>query len=322
MLFLKEFILMKNKIEKIIENKLNKKDELNSEIKLTSKAKTMKELSHPKKRKSKKKGKKPKSKSLLISSKNDVLKNKYEDINIVEPITEKKLITNEEYNDYEMNNLPYEEAIKIDKRTYWEYYLSLIKTKELLIFSFYLSTDYNLRTIKINLFFLTFALNLTVNACFFNDSTMHKIYQDEGSYNFLYQLPQIIYSLLITVLVKTILSMLSLTEKSIVKLKQEKKIDVNEFTKVNKCLKIKLIIFFALEFVFLLLFWYYLSCFCALYKNTQVHLIKDTLTSFALSLFYPFVLNLIPGLFRISSIKKKDKNSKCLYKTSQLLQLI
>ena len=96
----------------------------------------MKKLSHPKKRKSKKKDKKPKSKSLMVTAKNDLIKNNYGDINIVEPITEKKLITNEEYNDYEMNNLPYEEAIKIDKRTYWEYYLSLIKTKELLIFSF------------------------------------------------------------------------------------------------------------------------------------------------------------------------------------------
>ena len=169
---------------------------------------------------------------------------------------------------------------------------------------------------------MTFALNLTVNACFFNDSTMHKIYQDEGSYNFLYQLPQIIYSLLISILIKTILSILSLTEKNIVKLKEEKKIDSNEFTKVYKRFKIKLIIFFVLEFIFLFLFWYYLSCFCALYKNTQIHLIKDTLTSFALSLFYPFVLNLIPGLFRISAINKKDKNSKCKYKVSQLLQLI
>ena len=70
------------------------------------------------------------------------------------------------------------------------------------------------------------------------------------------------------------------------------------------------------------MFWYYLSCFCALYNNTQVHLVKDTLMSFTLSLFYPFILNLIPGVFRISALNSKDKNSKCLYKLSQVLQLI
>jgi len=64
----------------------------------------------------------------------------------------------EQYNDFEINNLSYEKAIINDNRTYWQYYLSLIKTKQLVIFSFYLSTDYNLRTIKINLFFLTFGM--------------------------------------------------------------------------------------------------------------------------------------------------------------------
>ena len=87
---------------------------------------------------------------------------------------------------------------------------------------------------KINLFFLTFALNLTVNACFFNDSTLHKIYKDDGNYNFLFQLPQIIYSLLISIIIKTILSMLSLTEKGIVKLKQMKEIDHNKIIKEIK----------------------------------------------------------------------------------------
>ena len=41
-----------------------------------------------------------------------------------------------EFNDYEMNNLKYEEALKFDKRTYIKYYLSLLRTKHLLIFAF------------------------------------------------------------------------------------------------------------------------------------------------------------------------------------------
>ena len=194
-----------------------------------------------------------------------------------------------------------------------------------------MSTDYNLRTIKICLFFLTLALNLTVNALFFNDSTMHKIYTDNGSYNFLYQLPQMLYSLIISIVIKTILSLLSLTEKSILALKEGKKNNDencinqsinNKYESFIRCIKIKLIIFFALDFIFLLAFWYYLSCFCALYKNTQIHLIKDTLSSFALSLLYPFFLNFIPGFFRISSLKKKDKNGEYMYNTSKILQLI
>ena len=325
-LFIKEVNNIKIMLENIFETKKNKNGDLNSEIKIFKKI--IKTVNNPIKKTRKNelnKNENMKSKSNFISFSNIKDDNKDNKLNMSDKnlVTKKdEIIINEQYNDFEINNLSYEKAKKIDKRTFWEYYFSLIKTKELAIFTFYLSTDYNLRMIKINLFFLTFALNLTVNACFFNDSTMHKIYEDEGSYNFAYQLPQIIYSLIITVLIKTALSLLSLTEKSIVKIKQNKKIEMNIINKGIKCIKIKLIIFFVLEFIFLAFFWFYVSCFCALYRNTQSHLVKDTLTSFALSLLYPFALNLIPGLFRISSLKTKNNDSKCLYKVSTILQLI
>ena len=88
------------------------------------------------------------------------------------------------------------------------------------------------------------------------------------------------------------------------------------------CLKVKFFLFFVIEFTLLLLFWYYLSCFCAVYKNTQIHLIKDTLISFGLSLVYPLLLYLIPGVFRIPALRAKKANMECLYKFSKMLQLI
>ena len=116
-------------------------------------------------------------------------------------------------NDYELNNLSFEEAIKYDKRTLWQYYFSLLKTKHLIIFTFYTKTDYNSRLLKIILFLLSFTLYYTVNALFFTDSTMHQIYEDEGAFNFVYQIPQILYSTIISTVIKMIISFLSLTEK-------------------------------------------------------------------------------------------------------------
>ena len=74
-----------------------------------------------------------------------------------------------EYNDFEKNDLTYELTLKYDKRTFCEYYLSLLRTKHILIFSFYYKKDYNSRIIKIDLFFTSFAIYYTVNAFFFND---------------------------------------------------------------------------------------------------------------------------------------------------------
>ena len=83
---------------------------------------------------------------------------------------------------------------------------------------------------------------------------------------------------------------------------------------------IKFSLFFVISLIFLFFFWYYLACFCEIYRNTQTHLIKDTLISFGLSMIYPFGLNLFPGIFRILSLKKR--NRECIYKFSQFIQLI
>ena len=85
-------------------------------------------------------------------------------------------------------------------------------------------------------------------------------------------------------------------------------------------MKIKFVLFFNFNFIFLILFWYYLSIFCAVYKKTQIILIKDTIISFCLSLVYPFLFNLFPGIFRLVSLRNSKKNRPCLYKISTLIQ--
>ena len=227
-------------------------------------------------------------------------------------------------NDTEMNSLIYNEALKYDKRTYFQYYLSLIRTKHMLFFAFYSNKDYNSQIIKISLFLFSFNLYDTTNALFFTDDTIHQIYQNSGKFDFIYQLPHILYSTIISAIINLLIKFLSLSEKIIIQLKNE----LNEknykiiIPKKIKCLKIKFILFYILSFIFLIFFWFYLSCFCAVYKNTQMHIIEDTLISFGLSLLYPFGLYLLPGFLRIPSLKAINKDKKSLYEISQIIQLI
>ena len=225
-------------------------------------------------------------------------------------------------NDFEINNLSYNEAIKFDKRGYIEYYFSLLRRKHIVIFSFYTDNDYNSKMIKISVFFFSFAVYLTVNALFYSDSTMHKIYEDHGKFNFIYQIPQIIYSTLISSVINLIVSTLSITEKNILSLKKEKSNLENRELNMIKFIKMKYALFFIIIYLFLGLFWYYISCFCAVYKNTQIHLIKDSVISFELYLLYPCFLCLIPGIFRIPALKTGKKNKECLYKFSKIAALI
>ena len=153
---------------------------------------------------------------------------------------------------------------------------------------------------------------------------MHKIHEENGTFNLIYQIPQILYSSIITTVINMILKLLSLSEKNILVLKQENEINLamRKSKTIEKCLRIKFIIFFLLSNLFLFFFWYFISCFCAVYTNTQIILIKDTLVSFGLSMLYPFGLNLLPGLFRIPALRTKNKDKKCIYKTSLLISYI
>ena len=227
-------------------------------------------------------------------------------------------------NDTELNELPYLRARILDKRTYCQFYLSLLKTRHILIFAFFFSNDYNSHIIKIYLFFFIAIINFSINSLFFNDSTMHEIYKDEGDFDFVYQIPQIIACSVISGVLSSIFKLLALSERNVLTLKQLKE---NEYIKQKKenilgTIKIKFVAFFVLSFLLQFLFWFYVSCFCAVYRNTQMHLIKDFLISFGISLFYPLGVYLIPGFFRICSLRSKNKDKKCLYDFSKLFQMI
>ena len=97
------------------------------------------------------------------------------------------------YIDEEINRFSYNLAIKYDKRTYCQYYTSLLKTQHNLISALFNNDDYNCGIIKINLFLIGFAIEYTVNAFFYNDDTMHKIYESKGVFDLETQLPIAIY---------------------------------------------------------------------------------------------------------------------------------
>ena len=228
------------------------------------------------------------------------------------------------YNDDEINVSSYEYALQYDKRQYLDYYFSLVKTKHDLIYTFFNHNDYNSVVIKIDLFFVGFSIYYTTNALFFDDDTMHNIYENKGSFDILYQLPKIIYSSLISIALNFPLKFLALPNGSIIDFKRDEKIEDIQMggKKLIKTILVKIICYFIISFIFLAFFWYYIAMFGAVYKNTQIHLLKDTLISFGLSLLYPFCIYLLPGFFRIPALSAPNKNRKCLYSFSKLLQML
>jgi len=314
----KEVIINKSKLKKMKtkndnKNKIKKKTEIKDKnincYRIKTKERSL-DSSQKKFNVGSPKSKKNKSKFNLIDNEIKIYKKKYD-----KPII--KIL-----NDEEMNYLEYKEAILIDKRTYCQYYFSLLKKKHLILFTFIPQIDYNLIYIKLCLFILSISLYFAISALFYTDKTMHKVYQSKGKFDFIFQLPKIIYSSFITFIVNTIIKTFALSEKNIIYLKQIKdKKKLNIIAKeVLKCLEIKFNIFFIVGFIFLCIFWYYISVFCSVYVNTQTILIKNTILSFGVSLLYPFILNLLPGIFRFPSLK--SRKSPSLYNFSKIISLV
>ena len=151
---------------------------------------------------------------------------------------------------------------------------------------------------------------------------MHKIYKSKSDFDLEMQLPIAIYSTIISMILNYPLNFLALTNDAIINFKQDNtKIKITKRAKnLIKVLTFKFIIYFIISFLFLLIFWYYISMFGAIYKNTQMHLLKDTLMSFGLSLIIPFIIYLLPGIFRIPALYKASKKRVCLYNFSKFLQ--
>ena len=103
----------------------------------------------------------------------------------------------------EINNVENHEAKNLDKNKQWSFYQSYksqIKKKWEPI-SICINDEDKPRQMKICLFLFSLSLNCAVEAMFFNDSTMHRIYKERGHYNFFFQLQIIIASMIISKLV-------------------------------------------------------------------------------------------------------------------------
>ena len=225
--------------------------------------------------------------------------------------------------DEELNELPYEKAIEKDKRNFCQYYIFILRAGHVVLNVFFRRDDYNLFSVKLGLLFMLFPINLTFNIFFFTSNKMKETYinkmEDVGTYlkNLLHSFLSSIFSSIILVLLK----FLCLTHSTIRKLKKLKTKEEaeNKSKWIIRCIKIRICVYYILSYIFLLVFGYYVACFCAIFKNTQIDLIISMFTSWGLSLLYPFMIYIATSLTRRIGIRCK---CKFIYRINQILQMI
>ena len=226
----------------------------------------------------------------------------------------------EEYDDFELNNMDYNDASELDERTCLRTYWSVIKREHYVIFTFISRNDYNLFYVKIERFFILICTEMTMNGMFFVHETMYK--KKTGDTSFAQRIPQIIFSLLVSHAMEIILCYLSMTDVHYYEIKALPKIKKNDerVFDILKCIRRSLIGFFVFTFLVFLFHWYFISAFCAVYQNTQKIFLRDSAISILVSLIDPFIIYGITCLLRAISLSLCcRKKLWCIYKLSDLI---
>ena len=232
-----------------------------------------------------------------------------------------KTIENKNLDNYELNDLEYDEALEFDNRSFLDIYWSTLKREHIIIFTFFIRNDYNLSYIKYSRFLILIATDMAMNVFFFENETMTKLFLSYGKYDFIQQIPQIIYSKIISNVFELYICYLTLTDKYFYKIKSIVKSNKMEIFDIIKCIKIKLILFFISTFIIFLIYLYIITAFCAVYENTQIIFIKDCLSSFVLGLFEPFIFYFFPCIFRFIALRCCKGKLKFLYKISDIIPI-
>ena len=267
-------------------------------------------------------GLKPKNKNKIINKNSkksflNLFNNNTKSISIYENKTKLKKET--KLANFELNNLEYKEALIYDKRNFCQTYISIIRREHIIIFTFFEWNDYNLFYIKLSKFFFLVCTDMAMNVFFFSDESMHKIFLSYGKYDFIQQIPQIIYSTIISNLIELFLCYLTMTDKHFYEMKKKKNMTKEQINRIFCCIKIKLIIFYVFSITFFAFYFYIITGFCSIYKNTQIIYIKDSIFSFVIELLIPFPLYLFPCIIRIIALKSVKKNLTYLYKLSDII---
>ena len=268
--------------------------------------------------------KEKKSKKKSKGKKNENKKNK-EKANYDDLMTDKnpsihKIEKDITYEDYEINFAPYGEAVSKDPRNFIQTYWSFIKFKQSIIFTFFTTSRGILRSTKIALFILFVAFYMAFTALFFNDNIMREIYKYKGNTNAIIHIPNIVLSSLCSFIACLIVRFICLNEKDIYNITNEKNIEErkDKIKLAKRKASLKLYIFYALAAIILFLCWYYVSAFCAIFKNSQINYLIYFSICFLVCNLWPFVTSIIPTIMRRQALVSY---SETLYKASQIVSI-
>ena len=149
-----------------------------------------------------------------------------------------------------------------------------------------------------------------LNALFYTDDYISEAYHNDGVLDFISGLPKSVYSFVATLITTNLLKMLSNSKNELLNAIKMRG-TYNNFKNIidMKLLKLrkKLIVYFIIIFLLEIFFLYYVTAFCAVYRNSQKYWFFGCLESFAMDSLVSFIICLFTAFLRYISVRKRVK---------------
>ena len=252
---------------------------------------------------------------------NNIIQNdeKLEEIDKNEINNINNYITEEIFTELEINEMSYKLCLNYDKRNYIETYISLLKHNQLIFFTFVLKEKHNLFFFKILIFEFFISLLFLINMFLFTDNDISYYYKNYGTYNFGYEIPKILASSLICIILNMGIKLLMYNQKIIEKIKEsnfygiEKDLINGTLNKFFYIYNLKIKLFSIISFAVLLIFFFYVVSFGSVFNKSQKYFCSRVILSFIVSMIYSAIISSLSSFLRVYGLKNKKK---CLYNSS------
>ena len=237
-----------------------------------------------------------------------------EDAKLINVVTVNKKTENnkKEHSDYYYDNLDLKEAMEEDKRSFFHLLKIRIKDLHPIFYACCNQPNRSVKYVSIGVMLFGLETDLVLNAFFYSDYYISHSYQNEGKYDILTQIPKTLYSSFSGYLLGIFCNLLAKNfpnEEDFECSDRSKSEELKE--KVSMHIKRLHYGFFVLLFIFILFYWYYITAFCAVYQNSQIGWLLDSLMSFLVSMVLPFLVAFLCVVLR--KIALKTENEKCLF---------
>ena len=215
-----------------------------------------------------------------------------------------------EFNEKEMNELDYEEAIIYDKRHYCQIFWFTLKEKQVLVNAFFAKDPLKPLSIKLLVIIFSFSCYFVINGFLYNEEYVSIKLKSEGNKSFLEyisdSIERILYTSIVGGVISFIIGILFNTDKKINNVINKNKNQLflkGQIAKIYRCNTIRIICFIIIQFILMVLFIIYIFCFCFVYQNNKLDWFESSLIIITIMQSFSVLTTFLFSFFKFLSIK-------------------